>query len=169
MKITKSKAEIYRISGLQYGGWADITIDEGDKSGRLSISSDWGNWAYGWHSYGRSFKEFLCGLDIHYTAKKMGQANYFDFDATIKAWKREVIEAREGWAIDAKEARELYDQIKVMEFDGTSLEEVKGTLWREEKLLDFFHSMPTIITDIEPAFKNFWERICYPCWDFLVF
>lgn len=156
MEITKSQIELYRIRGAKNGGWADISINEGYKSGRISISSGQGSWSYYWGACGESFKKFLCGLDISYTSMKFGCGNVFDQEATIKEWKQTVIKERRDEDIDAEKARELFDEIKSMESEDQEM--MKVMVWNSG-ILSFFEGVPPMHTRIDPAFEWFWDNV----------
>lgn len=154
--IKKSRIEVYylRPEG-HHCGWADISIDEGDKSGRISISSDYGNWAYYWGACGSSFKEFLCGLDIHYAAGKFGTGNHFDAEATLRATRMDILRARHQESIESEEARELWDF--VYEIEDCRSSESFATLVYNSDLMKLYDCGPDIVTTIDPGFKRFWD------------
>src|SRR5665648_835244 len=92
--IEKTTVECYKIRHKSGMYWADITIDSLGKQGRISISSDYGNYANFWGACGCEFKEFLTGLNLGYAAGKFGADRWFDLDATLKGYKRDLIEHR---------------------------------------------------------------------------
>lgn len=161
MNIEKNTVEIYRIRDIENGGWADITIDASENTGRVSIASSHGSWERYWGSCGCPFKEFLCHLDICYAASKFGSDNHFNLKATIKSWKEYVLQVRRDDDINEDEARELYSEIKRIEAESPGLEGVKYMLWNSE-LLNFFDYSPCIVIEINPAFVFFWDKIWKP-------
>lgn len=162
MQISKSQVEVYKIRGLKHGAWADITIDANGTTGRISIASDYGSWERYWGACGCSFKEFLCDLDIHYTAGKFGVGNSFDVTATIHEWKRHVFDDRRNEYIDAEKARELYDEINRIGDEAPGLEGVKYMLWNSDHLMNFFGGTPPIQTTIDRSFVRFWDEVWTP-------
>ena len=70
--INKTQCEVYKLRHECGMYWADITVDSGEKSGRIQIASDYGSWQNYWSCCGCSFKEFLTKLDMQYTAGKFG-------------------------------------------------------------------------------------------------
>lgn len=48
MVIEKTQIELYKVRLDGGQGWADISIDAKEKSGRIQIASDWGAWQYYW-------------------------------------------------------------------------------------------------------------------------
>ncbi len=94
-KITKSTCEVYKLRHECGMYWADITLDCGEKSGRIQIASDYGTWQNYWGCCGCSFKEFLTRLDVEYTAGKFRARNAEDREITPQ-FKRFWNEA---WAV----------------------------------------------------------------------
>ena len=167
MKITKETIQLYKIREVGEMGWADISIDEGEQCGRISIASDWGNWQYFWGACGCPFKEFLVHLkkDIHYTANKFGAANWFDLDKTIEQIKREILNYRRLHEITAEKARTLYVEIKEIESECTnSIHHFYAVFHASETLSAWYDEIPTH-TGIEPSFKVFWEKAYLPFCD----
>lgn len=158
-EVFKSTVELYKVRGVKNGGWADITIDAHNKTGRISISSSHGDWAYYWGACGCPFKEFLIGLDIHYTAGKFGEGHHLDLSATIKEWKREVLTYRRQEMIEEDFARDLWLEIEEIESEHPDMEGVKYMLWNTVHLLRWFDSSPNLVEDIAPSFYFFWENI----------
>ena len=162
--ITKSTVICYKIRFKESSLWADITIDENDKAGRLQIASDFGDWQYYWGSCGESFKKFLIGLDIHYTAGKFGADRWFDLDKTIALLKSQVEEylSYEGYLskTNLKTLKEkLSAEIKILEHEVSCKDEFIHKMWDSEELIKMFDSSPDIITGIEPLFQRFWDEI----------
>lgn len=154
--IKKSSIEVYYIRPKGNScGWADISIDEGEKSGRLSISSDYGNWAYYWGACGSSFKEFLISLDISYVSGKFGTGNYFDFEETIRTIKKDIIDSRKNGYSDKEEARELWNSMSDLQ-NYTHKEGFIAACWNSP-IMELYDTGPTIETQYEPGFKRFWE------------
>ena len=165
MKVTKQNVVVYQLRELGRGGWADITIDEGEKSGRISIASDWGNWSNYWGACGESFIDFICDLDIHYFAGKVGMNRWIDADATMRSWKRQVLEARRREDIEADEAKEIY--IEFMELQDCSGRELITAAYEKEYIGKFFEYQMDTIYDIDPSFKSFWEHAYLPFIEYL--
>ncbi|MGL5681686.1 MAG: hypothetical protein ACRDDZ_01360 [Marinifilaceae bacterium] len=110
---TKSVATIYKIRPTDnHGGWADISLDDqGDGRGRLTISSDYGSWAYYWGSMGGGFKKFLITCDECYLFRCLSNKYIFDEHATKKALYQDIKEARKNRDITADEAKEICDDL----------------------------------------------------------
>ena len=155
-KISKSTIQVYylRPEG-HHCGWADISLDIGENAGRLSISSDYGNWAFYWGSCGCPFKEFLISLDMYYMSGKMRESNWFDHSTTMKEMKRIVLEERRDEALSAEKARELFDEVSTFD-EHDQMEAFKVAMWHSE-LLGFFDYSPPIMTDVSPSFKRFFK------------
>jgi len=157
--IKKTKVECYKIRDEKRGSWADITIDvTGDHSGRISISSDYGNYANYWGACGSGFKQFLIDLNIDYAADKFRADRWFDLDCTLNGYKRRVIECRREGTLTTESAREIWDEIEELE-DVSNESEFTATMWNQRKLMHFFDGCPDIDYGITPQFRRFWETV----------
>lgn len=155
-EITKAVAEIYRIRG-KHGEWADITLDVYEHSGRLSISSDYGDWACYWGASG-PFKEFLTKLNIDYVAGKFGCNRRFDHARTIEGKKKEVLQARRDGDISYKVARSCWNEIEeLMSYTDEGGYVVKA--WQAKALNNILETGPNVVTRIDPQFKTFWDTL----------
>ncbi len=121
MVVTKKVIDVYKVREEQgIFGWADIAIDAGwIKSGhgeqncfRVSISSDYGNWAFFWSHPGKCWRSFLMKISIDYAASKFGANGWFDSDGTERWLKRDISEARRQGSITAEQAREAWEAIE---------------------------------------------------------
>jgi len=157
--IKRTKVECYKIRDEKRGSWADITIDvTGDHSGRISISSDYGNYANYWGACGSGFKQFLTDLNIDYAADKFKADNWFDLDKTLIDYKNQVIDCRRNESITAEKAREIYDEIKELESCSHESEFIV-TIQNQDELMKFFNYQPNLSHDITPQFRRFWKVI----------
>lgn len=93
-------------------GWAQIFLYE--RTGSLSIISDYDNWGYRWSHIGtRSLKEFLVEADPDYVLRKLCHKRELDFDATEAALLKGVVEefeAGRNTAADRDRAHKLIQQ-----------------------------------------------------------
>jgi hypothetical protein len=165
MKVTQSTIQLYQLRNIDNGGWADISIDEGKNSGRISIASDWGTWQYYWNSCGKPFKQFLIDLrnDMPYVAGKMNADRWFDFDATIKKLKEDVLVSRRNEQIDKEQARLIYDEIKEID-NACSISDRNhfyDLLATSDNLSEWRYDAETE-TDVTPQFKAFWQKAFLP-------
>lgn len=158
MKISRSQIECYRLKGDAFN-WAEISINEGNNAGRVSISSDFGNWAYYWGACGCSFKEFLIGLDIHYAAGKFGEDRWFDLDKTLCVLEDRIM-GYEGDDQDYK-SRLLKEFHELKEQSNTEAEFVYF-IQNCETIMHMEDHLPDMVNDISPCFKSFWQRIWKP-------
>lgn len=104
------------------GDWAFVFIDE--KSGSVAIHSSYGDWSHSWPSPGRgdcTLKEFICHGSYDYMACKFesGRPEEFDGDATQKSFTERLLKQRRGGDIEKEEARSLYDDLEVCEWNGS--------------------------------------------------
>ncbi len=162
--VTKTTCELYKLRGLPHLGWADIAIDAAAEHGRISVSSDWGNFANFWSHCGGPFKDFLASLDISYFAGKVGMDKWFDHEKTLKHLRRDILLGRrgeQGEPLSKDKARKLWDDIEYLEDEGN--EQAFGMrlyenddLYRRYDGCDF-----PIYTSIDPRFRAFWKD-CWP-------
>jgi hypothetical protein len=156
--ITKSTVECYKIRHESAMYWADITIDANGTTGRIQIASDYGSWQNYWGACGKSFKEFLCGLDKHYVAGKFGAGQWFDLEKTIRHFKRNILEYRRGEELSAEKARQIWDELK-QNFDSN----LSGFLQQLENNCEYtmnhFDWSPDLIYGIDPSFEKFWNEL----------
>jgi len=161
--ITKTQAELYKIRFENSFKWADITIDHNGNTGRISISSDYGNWANYWGAAGTSFKKFLIGLDMYYFAGKINASKWFDSEKTCKNYKRLILEGRKREDFTKQEARDMYDEIKELEYCDNA-PEFGHVMLQSSILHKLFDGSPDLSTDVDPQFRMFWKEI----WPFFV-
>lgn len=159
--ITKTQCELYKIrSNKNNGIWADITISDTGKFGRIQIASDYGDWQYGWGSFSNGFKQFLCGLDKGYVAGKFGAGNHFDFDATIKSLKRTIIDLRKDEYITAEKARSAIYRSCEIEGSGPMSKDAYASEFYHSDEFDFFDPCDIpYCTSYEPGFNQFWQEL----------
>lgn len=170
MSITKSTATIYKVRNVDDFGWADITIDSGfsdDGYGsernhfRISISSDYGNWAYFWSHPGDNWRKFLCEVSIDYVAGKFGCDTWFDIDKTVEALKSRIVaDCRENRKV-THAARDAFEAIDAAAsdfyrnrtaFEQQLIESVWVDYWR-----GYWYDNLSVIESISPQFKAFWQ------------
>ena len=105
----KSTVEKYDIRWNR-GEWALFTIDL--ETNTMQCHSSFGDYAYTWSSPGESFKRFLIGLekDCGYLLNKVSRP-VFDFDESIKRWKKMIIDYRRDGSIDKEAARDCWQVV----------------------------------------------------------
>jgi hypothetical protein len=157
--INKTTVECYKIRHSTNSYWADITVDANESTGRIQIASDFGSWERYWGACGKSFKEFLIHLNIDYAADKFGQDKWFDEAATIKQFKREVIEYRRNDSITSEIARKIWNEIKELEEIGPYENEFSISISQCDELMRFNDYCPHLIRVISPLFRRFWNEI----------
>ena len=112
----KSTVEKYDIRWNR-GEWAIFTID--NSCGGMTCHSSYGDWNYSWPRHGReSFKHFILELekDWQYLLRKVAKP-VFDFDESVKRWKRNFLEMRRDGSCTKEEARNAYDVVKSLEIE----------------------------------------------------
>lgn len=94
--------------------WQDESGGELRHRGEILINSTFGSWANYWSAPGMPFKRFLLGLDFGYCMQKlMGRdLQEHDGDATLKALRRSVLEARRNRRLDKSAAAWVWQEIE---------------------------------------------------------
>lgn len=88
----------FNAKGDRTFGWACCTVN--DRTGELSIQSDWGDWSYRWDigglGKGKTLTEFICDrTDIDYLANKLNRGrSVFDAEGTIRRLRAEIVTHR---------------------------------------------------------------------------
>lgn len=157
--LTKSSVEIYRFRAQGAPYWADVTIDStpGSKAGRISITSDFGNWTSYWGACGETFKTFLARLDKNYLARNFGADRFFDAAETIRYYK-EV--AKDVYDSRSEKYKKVMDQIAILEGSAERREEFIIILQRDCPLIfEMYDGGPDLHTSLDPGFVNFWAHI----------
>jgi hypothetical protein len=154
--IEKTIVECYKIRHNL--GYADITVDSLGTKGRISISSDWGNYSYFWGACGSSFKEFLIDLNLEYTADKFNADRWLNLESTIKFYKERVLESKNDGSISKGDAKEIIFEINSLKYC-SNRDEFLLEISNCKNLMRFFDFMPEFIYGITPQFKKLWVII----------
>lgn len=163
--IKKTSAEVYEI--WADGEFACIAIQchnfsKGRNAGRIMIHSTYGAWGYYWASIGPLFKQFLCELDMPYTAVKFGAKDVFDENATLEAMMADLKEALDNRDLNLTEYHDAINAIKVRminperSFEDWFYNDIEETI-----LYDHFGAgmdLP-IRENPDPQFKGFWDKL----------
>lgn len=159
MKLTKKQIESYQIRFEDSFYWADINIDCDENSGRIQIASDFGDWQYYFGSCGKSFKNFLIGLDIDYLARKFGVDSVLDMDATVFNLRNKIVKYTQ---YENKESKtDLLEELQNLH-DSSSESEFMCKLWNSDEILKMEYNSPDVVRTIDPTFKRFWNNIWNP-------
>lgn len=172
--FTKSTCERYDIRFNHE--WAIFTIDE--NGGLFNCHSSYGNYSYSWPRHGRkSFKHFILELarDSSYFLGKVSNDNCFNFEASSRLWKKQIIEKLRNGYCEKEDAREAWDFINSldssMSYDYTS-SEICGSnainkIWCEPWYeLDFIKEYPAeaviIAKEVMPMFAEILQKEIEP-------
>lgn len=157
--ITKSTVEQYKIRHTSGMYWADIVLDFGDGYGRVQIASDYGSWQNYWGACG-SFKEFLTGIDMYYFANKVGEANWFDIDATRAKMYRDIKDARKCGEISAEKASDICTEVEDVFENSDSKSSYEYFVFNSKIIWDFYQEPSAIPleTSVSPQFKRFYNE-----------
>ena len=153
MSVSKSVIECYKVRAS--GEWADITVDDVGKSGRIQIASGYGTWGCWWSSCGVPFKQFLIELtnDINYVAVKVGAARWFDHEATMRELRKQVSDHN-----NEEEKVMMEVELEVLE-NCTEVKTFICLAYQSNALSKLWDCGPDIHYDILPAFKHFWTTL----------
>lgn len=159
----KSTVESYKAREIGFG-WADITIDARDESGRIQIASDFGDWQFYWTHCGKPFKEFLMGLDINYTASKFKANRHFDLEKNINAIRNELNEQLENGTISNVKHSIAIDELKeIQETCSENVHEFWNQISQTEHLYNEISGSDwETVNSIDPGFERFWNEIWLP-------
>jgi hypothetical protein len=150
--VSKSTVECYKIRHANGMYWADITIDAKDKTGRIQIASDFGDWQNYWGACGTDFKTFLASLDKYYAGDKFNADRWFDHAKTLAGFRSHLDDVPKTDRTTArKEIKELEDYVHEEEF--------KAHLYDCDTLMRLFDNCPDIVRGLTPGFLRFWEMI----------
>lgn len=157
-QVIKSSIDVYKFRHPSGMYWADIAIDAAGETGRISIASDFGDWSNYWGSCGMPFKDFLCMIDKWYAANKFGANTWFDQEKTIAGLKEEVDRQLSNEEITPDMAEEIRDELEVLS-DFNSKDAFAVQCFNTEHLHQLWDCGPDLITDIEPSFNHFWDKV----------
>lgn len=82
----------------RFSGWAIVFMDS---TGAFATVSDYGSYAYKWHTQGwgpGDFRRFIVHCDGDYVRRKLAPREEYDGEATLKAAKRTIIDQRRTYA-----------------------------------------------------------------------
>lgn len=163
--IKKTSAEVYEV--WADGEFACIAIQCHDdfhptKGGRIMIHGTFGSWGYYWTHISPRFKQFLCELDMSYTAVKFGAKDIFDEKATLEAMKADLKEALDEGSLNLTEYLEAIEAIKErMKNPERSFEDWFYNSSDETILYDHFGAGMDLPMRSNPCpqFKGFWDKL----------
>lgn len=152
-----AKVRVYRFyepnGGPMREGWFVAFMDE---VGFVSIQSDWGDYAYGWHSRGEDvgIREFLLDCDDSYLMGKFSPKRVIDEKATREAIKKALVDGPlDGFKLEDEEelleGADLSNEVGIAEwFRGTTIEGA--------------HELIVMGSDPQAVafLKNVWPRLC---------
>lgn len=130
--FTKSPAaETYTLRWTKKSWWAVITIDT--SNGIFMVMSDFGSYNYRWGSPGKSFKEFLIGLekDPSYLLKKISSME-FDPEGTLKQFIADAKKGRDDETISPLQYEEIEAIIFKLQHGGNSSHEYQAALMNSD-------------------------------------
>lgn len=153
----------YYLPNEKHEGWAIIVIGD---DGFFSAVSDYGNYAFRWTAFGKSFKDFL--IDAHkgwdYFASKLSSTEYSS-RKTYQAIKEHILEYRKNGTIGREEAREEWDLLHDSN-DVRDGNELDFSNWVQETKIE--DAWEFYATDYPSDVKNFTQKTLKRLSDVLV-
>lgn len=121
-KVKKLHADKWAVH-TEDGRWM-ATIFMDNDTGTICVYSDWGQYGHWWGPRGRgtrTLREFLAQCNPEYIMDKFSydKPHYFDEDASIRAIKKDILEARRKRDIDKEQAEDFWDIVE-HDLDGAS-------------------------------------------------
>jgi len=166
LEITKTLAVVYKLRNIPEGGWADITLREWKGGGTFDCQSDYGNYANTWTAIGsRTFKQFLCGLDMDYFLKKTRPRDYriFDAEKTCKQIKENIIESRKNNDLSKEDARTCWEEIDDIENEDPNDTTGFWYLLEKTRLVELIYDWDPSAVPSATTYNYdciaFWERV----------
>lgn len=152
--------ELYQLREKGFG-WADITVNANNQSGRIQIASDFGDWQYYWSHCGEPFKQFLVGLDKHYTAGKFKANRHFDLENNVRALQHELYEQLMEENITQPAHDTATEELKeIAETCSSNIHEFWSQLSQTKVLYHEIGGSDWETTNsIEPGFERFWQEV----------
>ena len=125
ISVKKDMVEKYTITGRMSGiSWSIFTLD--NKTGDISIQSDWGNYSYIWNHRGNeTLKEFLINAGVDYIKDKFsypsnGGKKYIYAKETLDSWKRDIVGHRRNRESTKEIAKALLECLNEIDLYGDS-------------------------------------------------
>lgn len=157
--IEKSTCELYKFRHVSGYYWADITIDSKGETGRIQIASDYGSWQHYWGACGMPFKKFLKKIGIHYFAGKVREYEFFDHQRTLRTYRERVLDDRRRDSISPEKAREIYDEIELLEDCESKDGFIFEMMNRCDEIMRYYDGQPDLCHKISPQFEAFYTTI----------
>lgn len=161
--LKKTESTTYQLRHKDGNGmyWADITLSEYDKAGRIQVASDFGDWQYYWGACGKPFKEFLLEIGKDYVAGKWGADRHFNLAKTIQVLKEWIEEDTKCGYISSGKSAALLNEIALIEEEGP-ITEMQLHLFADDNcpaLLECDAGLIEVTYDYTPQFNRFWSMV----------
>lgn len=161
--VSRSISERYDIRLANSSAWAIITL--GESGGILSITSDFGDYAYNWPNHERtSFKHFLVEIDDSYLLTNLvGRKSVFNLDKTIEQWVRNINLSVSNNEITSEQSFEMLKRLGEIFRDRPDVYELVA---RSQKIPGLFDEVlgysPHIHCDWPSNALQFVEKLWHP-------
>ncbi len=155
MKNFVTRSYQVRVQG-RGSEWARIWITD---DGCISIVSDYGNFGYWFGGPGCEFRKFLTRCGDDYLANKFADGERdLDQEATSKAARKLVLDARRSRGIGRELARREWDYVK--QVDWSSEYDYCKWYFEETKLVDC--AVSDVLTYIIPNRVTYFLKVLWP-------
>lgn len=166
IKISKTISECYKVENLDSRVFADIYLEFGDSSVKITINADYGTFSYFWGSTGKNPKEFLKRIDFYYTMEKFVGSSLYepDFEKRLEAIKKTLFEKRKSNEISKKVAKNIYDEINFIFENYNSEDIIVEKILQIKNFNKIYEDIVYMPFDrkVKNKFKYFWDEIWIP-------
>lgn len=103
----------YHLPSIKGEGWAIVYMDS---IGVFTCVSDWGDYGYRWPQAGwgpGDFRKFFLQCYDEYILRKIARPDVYDGEATLRAVKERILEARRHGSWSRDRARREWDRLEV--------------------------------------------------------
>lgn len=159
-----------RLTALEDGDilhWPEYHLFVMDETtGHLMVDGSFGTFAHAWPSWGRakgqSLAAFLLTLRFDYFMAKAARQPWSEVDvrASILSMRREVLDERRKGYFEAAPTREVWDDLKDLDFDMTE-GELTRAVWESGPLYDRFFADggPSFVRRDVTLARRFWNEV----------
>jgi hypothetical protein len=129
--------------------------------GEIMINSDYGAYANSWGNMGSPLKQFLCQIGRDYALNKLcdGKTEEFDFDASIKAVKKEIWRMRKDCEITRDDVREAMGELPC---DDEGQDQFIRRIWDMDLFKDGDYPTYLVVERERPQITGFYKNVWIP-------
>lgn len=138
----------------KFRGWEECD------AGSIAITGAYGPWEYTWSSIGEcTFGQFLKSLNMPYAMEKLAGSEMYEFDAdaTLKAVRAYICEARKHDSLSKDKARGFFDLAEGMKSASCPYEAYAGD--REDLVWQLMDGEPITRKRVKEGIREFWDSV----------